>query len=81
MSNIKKLPPTKAHLIKVKKGVKAAKIGEDSGKRLITIDAEIFSKKSNKTPAAGIRFNICKRDVSFVSLPNSQLIDVIRKNP
>ena len=60
MSNKPKLPPTKTHFVKVKNGARLAKTGEGMGKRLITIDAKMFSKKSKNIPNTGARFKIRK---------------------
>ena len=74
-----KLPPTKTHLIKVKKGASQAVRGVCVGKRAITREVDTFSKKSKSIPKTGARLANCHLLCGLKILPKVQLIDVTKK--
>jgi hypothetical protein len=80
-SRIPKLPPTKIHLVAVRKGASVAGRKADCGKRNITQEVVMFSKKSKTTPNTGARLITPKAVLDNPPRLMDQLIDVARKNP
>ena len=54
-------------------------MGDSAGQRLMTMEAVVFSKKSNSIPGMGTRLSIRHGLASGVIMPNIQLIAVARK--